>query len=384
MAKTEAEETGTPGCRDRIIAATASTGFWERGSTTMTGESWSRSALCLMAIVLSMVTGTSARAETLKEKLYVLDQMRAFDKTPFDLIENEAAVLLKEYPSPEDQALIYFTLAEIYAQSGQRMEKIAAYAEKAVSEGLDPARTMLVYVYWGDSIQLLQGGVGVRGAALAEARRQAVMPYLLGLKVAIDQGVPDQVQEPPILRKPPTGPGDPATAEAERRRYAREHAQWRLIRFHKKLAQYREIHINQIAFMYSRLPFATDELESLARDVLKDDAAVDRLMARVQERIQKRIEALGGGIPDELPKELDAPYSPSATAISGEPSRQDHRVSNGKTEAVKHQEVRSPGTIGEYLQRGNPVLLVVLAVVLVGGLVTGVVVWRYRTAQCRK
>jgi hypothetical protein len=340
-----------------------------------------RATLLTVAVALSLAAALT-RAETLKEQLYAIDQMRAFDKTPFEAVEKKADVLLKEFSSPEDQALIYFTVAEVYAQSGQVMpQKTSEYAKKAVSAGLDPTRSMLAYLYWGDSIQVLHRGVG--GAALADARREAVMPYLLGLKVAVEQKVPDEVQDPPILRVPPAGPDDSAIVKEERRRYAQELARWERTRLYQDLAKYRQLHTEQIAYMYSRLPFATNELESLAKDVLKDGAAVDRLLARVKARVRERIESMGGGIPRDLPKELGVTTSPSVQVVPGEPSIKPE-IGAGRAHEGKRQEAPISGRSEKDVTSGSPVLVVIIVAVLAGGLLTGVVIWRRGTARCRR
>jgi len=45
---------------------------------------------------------------------------------------------------------------------------------------------------------------------------------------------------------------------------------------------------DQIAFLYSRRPFATDEIQAIAEKMLPDQADRERLMAKVLARIQDR------------------------------------------------------------------------------------------------
>jgi len=326
-----------------------------------------------------MFTGQIAHAVTLDEELYDIDKLRAGFDTPFEEVERRCAELLERYKDPSEQGKIYFELAQVEGQSGlQHPQKLIKYINEALARPLDPVKRVRLYIYWGDVIQVSHGGV--RGRELATVRRKAVMPYLNGLKEQLEYDLPEVEPEIPGIRVfNYDGPKDTKeyqdlVRERQKQIKAREEAI-----FQRDMIEHRDVLTSQISLMYSRLPFATDELESLAKDVLKDDAAVDRLMARVQERIQKRLEAMGGGIPKELPEDLDTVRSPSATATSGDPSRQDH-PGDGKTEAPKRQEAQNPGTTGTSSQSGNPALLVVVAVVVVGTLV-GAVVWRRGRTQ---
>ena len=125
---------------------------------------------------------------TLGQLLYEINSLRAGARTPFAEARKRTDSLLRQYPSPKDQALIYYTLAGVYAQSGFAMQKdVAGLAEKALALGLDPQRAMAAYRHWGNAIQMVDGGIRV--TAFAKVRRQAVVPYLSAVKVALVEGV---------------------------------------------------------------------------------------------------------------------------------------------------------------------------------------------------
>jgi hypothetical protein len=67
-------------------------------------------------------------------------------------------------------------------------------------------------------------------------------------------------------------------------------AAWNLAILQQDLIQYREIMLNQITYMYSRFPFATDELEHSAVEALGDSWLVDELLSRTKAEIKQRVD----------------------------------------------------------------------------------------------
>jgi hypothetical protein len=45
--------------------------------------------------------------------------------------------------------------------------------------------------------------------------------------------------------------------------------------------------------MYSRFPWASDEIRELAKQILEDETAVERLMSAVNAAVQQRMRELG-------------------------------------------------------------------------------------------
>lgn len=202
-----------------------------------------------------------------------------------EALETEFKALLEKHEAPEDKALIYAELAYTWAQTGMlRPEKTIEYSKKALWGQLtDPLARMRLYVYWGDAIQLSRGPV--RGKELAEVRKEAVIPYLTGLKEMLKQDLPEAKPEIPIMTiLNDDGPRDsPEHARVEAQNKAAMLARWQC-----DMIDRRETLIGQIVYMYSRSPFATEELQALATDVVGNAKMVDKIVSRVKAKIEER------------------------------------------------------------------------------------------------
>jgi len=241
-------------------------------------------AMAISAIVgLGMTSRTKvSMADELEDALRQVDNLRAGFDTPFDEVEKRCDALLQTYTAPEDQARIYYQLARVGAQSGlQRPAKAIEYVEKALDLPVDREGRVQLYMYWGCAIEVDHRGV--LGEALRRARKQAAIPYLQGLRETLQYA--DEVQKLPL---PPRW--EPTLSDLRRKldknaMTARSHAMRKRERLLERLTRHQTSFEGQLAFLYSRVPFATDELEKLARELLQDEAAVDHLMARVIERV---------------------------------------------------------------------------------------------------
>jgi hypothetical protein len=67
----------------------------------------------------------------------------------------------------------------------------------------------------------------------------------------------------------------------------------KLAKFQRNMIQHRDILTLQVSGMYSRFPWASDEIRELATKILKDDASVERLMSAVDAAVQQRKRELG-------------------------------------------------------------------------------------------
>ncbi len=76
-------------------------------------------------------------------------------------------------------------------------------------------------------------------------------------------------------------------------------------RFQRDMIDQRNILNSQIASMYSRFPWASEEIRELATKILQDKTAVDRLMVQVDKGVQQRVKELGWEPqpPDNIPPE---------------------------------------------------------------------------------
>jgi hypothetical protein len=328
--------------------------------------------------------GGLANAMTLEEELYEVDKLRAGFDTPFEEVEKRCAALLERYKSPEEHAKIYFQLAQVEGQSGlQHPKRLINYIEKALALPLEPAKRVRLYIYWGDVLQVAHRGV--RGAELAAARREAVMPYLHGLKELVQYDLPEAKPElPGIMVRNYDGPQDTQEyqelLEAQRRQVeARDKAV-----FQRRMIDHRGVLTSQIASMYSRLPFATDELQSLAEEVLQDPSEVDRLMTKVRARVRKRVEAVGGAVLRELPGELDTVLATSSgEGDLGGPAKGAVPAAAESDQAPPARlHTLSPVATRPEDDRGLPhaaIAVGVLAVIVIAG----TVVWRFAARKRR-
>jgi hypothetical protein len=178
-------------------------------------------------------------------------------------------------------------------------------------------------MYWGNAIEV--ANKGVRGGDLAVARREAVMPYLEGLKenLAYLSELEDNMPPEGNVAKPK--PGD--AAPSQRELTGASYAAWQHSRLKEKLVQHQNAYETQIVYLYSRLPFATSELEKLAGEALGDKAEVDRLIGLVKARVDKRLDDLGANPWKELPQDFE-----SLGAREELPNISESQVNTSKTE----------------------------------------------------
>jgi len=263
--------------------------------------------IALSNIIALLLLGSFASATTLDQELYEVDQLRAGFATPFDEVERRCNDLLQRYTKPKDQAKIYFELAQVEGQSGmQRPEKLIEYVKKALELPIDPSKKVRLYSYWGDAIQTSHRGV--HNEELVAARREAVMPYLRGLRETIKYDLPEEVPDLPEFRTVTyDGPTDTDEyQELLRKRQEQIEATEKAV-LQRQMIQHRDVITSQISLMYSRLPLATDELRKLAMEVLGDEAAVNQLMSHVKEQIQKRPDEMVRVETNELVEDLMLP-----------------------------------------------------------------------------
>ncbi len=301
---------------------------------------------CVVAVVCS---GVLAAARTLEQELSAVDGLRSGFDTPFEEVERRCSDLLRRYTSPEDQAKIYFQLAQVEGQSGmQRPEKLVSYVKTALQLPLEPTKQVRLYIYWGDTVQI--GRPGVRNGEPLATRRKAAMPYLQGLRLTLAYDLTEERPDlPGYSGRRRFRPTDPEEYKESIRRQQQEYLEARrAAEVRQRMFRHRDILTSQISDMYSRFPFATDELRGLARKVLEDEAAVERLMSRVESRVQERLAEMardvlgqveidvglldiGGAISEE---EDEGPVAGDATQTPATPpvpiAQYDHRVPMGR------------------------------------------------------
>ncbi len=237
------------------------------------------------------VATSSVAAKTLDEKLWDIGLLQDGKNTPFQKVEAITRPLFQEYRAPEEQAKIYYFLALIYAQSGPVYDGTIRNAKAALDLPLDPAKRLQLFVYWGDAIQVEHAGA--RGNDLIVARRDAAHIYFRGLKECIDNEIPrDKPAVPTWLIVNSDGP------ETDESRRLRSEIDVKLAAKAVALIQIamieqRDTLMNQIIYMYSRFPFATDELEASAKEALGNSWMVGELVDMTKAEIKKRVDKSG-------------------------------------------------------------------------------------------
>ncbi len=242
-------------------------------------------SLLLVASLCSVITQkeeTEGMTPAFKQDLARLAALRHGRDTQLRRVDQLGQELLQKYSGGREQGAIYYQLAHIHAQSGLREpDRVIAYASKALAFPLDPSQRMRMYVYWGDAARLKQGR-----SPTAAQRKEVALTYLQGLKETSRYQLPDTPPELPGV-SPYDVDGPPAVVEKARQEHKREMDARKEAEFQREMIQHRKVLTQQLVDLYSRKPYATEELEQLARQILGDPAAVERLMKALPPAVEK-------------------------------------------------------------------------------------------------
>lgn len=225
--------------------------------------------------------------------------------------------LLAAHPAPEDRGRIYADLAEVLCNTGMKdPEAIILATKDALACPLDPSVSMRVHVAYGDALQVKNRGV--TDDALRAVRGDIAKVYLEGVKVGLDGGAPEE--------KLPLLPVEILNIRGDEPRFQkaiREHdeAAANEIRKHaNELLERRNALEGQVVYLYTRRPYDTDELKRIAADALKNDSAVQRIVAKVDAGILKREEAGRDSASGALFMGISQPATAQATGSNAPPA----------------------------------------------------------------
>lgn len=280
---------------------------------------WCGSLELIRTGFLLAFVGIAQGQESLEDQLGRLDEMRAGAQTPFEEVEQRSQELLQKYEAEEEQGLIYYQLAHMYAQSGMsdegRARETRRYAAKALEYPLIAEKRLRMYIYLGDGLQLTD-----RTEPFPVRRRRAAEAYLKGLKEALLCGAP--LERPEYVLPPmPSGeggmrtlenglpghtvPGGMVSFEEGKRlseRMGDQAAESAEVRRLQELHLCRWALFTQLIDMYGRRePHAASELRQMATEIVGDEVVIAALMKQLDER---------GALKDDL---VDPP--PSAAQI---------------------------------------------------------------------
>jgi len=251
---------------------------------------------CVMLAFLASGLVQWSAAQTLQEAVTELRSLREGPATRFDQVDATLDRLLKDYTQPADVATLYYHAAQVYSDSGLlQPQKTIVYAKRALEYAdLDPKMRQRTFTCLGDAMQVSHRGV--TGEALIQARREAVVPYLQGLKELLQYKLP---AAPPALPTVQgfdyTGPTNTALYQSLKRQNEEQAKARDAAVFLKEMLLCRDTQTKQICYIYSRFPFDSENLRSLAMEVLQDEIEVDRLMAAVDAAVAKRAKEMGLG-----------------------------------------------------------------------------------------
>lgn len=240
-------------------------------------------------------------------ELKALDSLRKGRETPLDIVDKRGQELLRKYRDEKDQGRIYYQLAHIHAQSGLvQPARAIEYAETGLKFPLEPSQRSRLYVYLGDARLVAEGD-----QPFTSKRKLAATGYLGGLKEVSKMNLPEKAPDLPSVFKYDVISDQKSVHDEIRKKHeqamqARENA-----KLQGEMIKHRDVLTGQLVGLYSRKPFATEELEKIAGDVLQDPASVDRLMTAVRAGIEKATARMSAA---PVPKALQPVPPPKPTS----------------------------------------------------------------------
>ena len=147
---------------------------------------------------------------------------------------------------------------------------------------LSPEQRSRLYVYWGDAALVLDPT-----KPLPERRRNAAAIFLAGLAWLRYLQLPDKAPERPQFDSSDVSDQlNEEEAQQQNIRYQAEMAAIGAVRLQRTMVRQRDVLIGQLTWLYSRKPFATDELRELTLKTTKDAQLTDLLVKAVEVRIK--------------------------------------------------------------------------------------------------
>ncbi len=224
---------------------------------------------------------------TLDKRLEAIE-VQAKQGVNMDKLEAEALKLIQDFQSPNDKGKIYSLITSLYASQGamKQPKKVITYATMALEYPLNTHNGGWMYLDWGLAIIVIYQSVDP--LEYLKHRREIAVPLLTGLKLLLDNGVPEERVDLPGVGAYDIPPNDPKyqeiVAEHERQMNARKSAETV-----NELVQLRGVLTSNIFGIYALGADATVELQQLSDQILKNNTAVAALLARVKAYREKRM-----------------------------------------------------------------------------------------------
>lgn len=257
----------------------------------------------IMLIFSLCVLCNSAFADKLDNEFIRLHaQVNGF-KTETKKIEAQYLSLLSQYKDAKNIGRIYYHLTDMYVQSGMTdPESAIKYAKKTMEYPIASfERIRIGHIVAG---ALIRQNAGQKGENLAGARRQIVLPLLEAIKYSLEIKLPDQKPQPTnkiqtfhnmtYIENPDESPEVKKAREEQikkidddMKKQVDENAKNAEI---KACLRNRKICEDTVVSIYSKEPYATEELRRIASEVLGDKDTVNKLVARVDANIKGKLD----------------------------------------------------------------------------------------------
>lgn len=251
---------------------------------------------CLMiSVILFLACPASFSSESDGKLAQQLARIRSQNKgegTDWGKLEAECLTLIQDHNSPEEKGKIYATIALIYAEKGWsssediRIPKALKFCKKALDYPLEATTACKMYGGWADSLMVEYWEHAEE--EFVKLRREAIVPCLTGLKLALDNKAPKKLPPPPAVHVYTISPSSP-DYEKLMNKYKQELAARKKWEFESQLYFQRKALTQRYVSLYSHKPYDIEELQHFADQILKDHPdVVEELLTEVKGKIAEK------------------------------------------------------------------------------------------------
>ena len=231
-------------------------------------------ALAIFSLMSEEIFAQPATRPTeLQKQLWKLDDLSRNSPTEFDPF---AESLLKQFPKPEDQGEIYFTLASTNSMLGiGRADQTSRDAQQALKFLTKPSERLRMYGLWGTAVVQQRAKMLPTDAD----RRSAGEIYMKGLAEAAKLNLPAKAPDPP--------PGIDLLGEDNTFVQQQNDLVEKFREISREIDEQTSL-LRETAWLYRNAPDAHAHLEEQAKTELKDQAAADTLVKLIEDAIAKQ------------------------------------------------------------------------------------------------
>ena len=227
-------------------------------------------------------------------------------------LEAQCLNLVKDHNSPPEKSMIYATIALIYSSKGYRLSdegkakiaKTIEYGKKATAHSIaDVLISCKVHGRLSDAI-IIKAKQGPKDK-FAEARREAIIPCLKGLKIALDNNAPKERPELPPQIPVPNDIGPDKEARRKRiEEYKKQFTERKQLYEHLRvLYNERRALANRCVTIYSGEPYDPQEFRNYAQKILVGyEDVINELVEQIEKRNAEHERRKAGSSGSQVPK----------------------------------------------------------------------------------